>query len=137
MQNRQWGGLLLLTGLRFDTTNGVWEAEFQTDGRIPGRPRSHPAERLSDDPVAQRKLQHSWVSVATHLLDGDLVLWQLLYGQGRRVEVWGLTSSPGVVVAHRIAMPDPPAESLLASPLERGLPLYPGAWFPDGQSSMR
>ncbi len=67
MENRKWGGLLLLTELKFDALNKGWEAAFQTDGRIPDRPRSHPYERLSDDPVQQRKLEHSWVSVAAEL----------------------------------------------------------------------
>lgn len=201
MQNRQWGGLLRLTDLRFDAANNMWEAEFQTDGRIPGRPRSHPYVRLSDDPAEQRKLERSWVSVATHLhvaIDGvtgevrgggfrggkvqpdrpdlehyrgrivtggevlrlrltradgsptgrdidvwvpqdllgvGLSLWQLQYGQGRLVEVWGLTGSPGVVLAHRISMADPPPESLLAVPVVAGLPLYPGAIIRPGDDT--
>jgi hypothetical protein len=195
MQRREWGGLLLLTDLHFDAANKVWEASFQTDGRIPGRPGSHPAEHRSDDPIEQRKLGHSWISVAGALdvtIDGvtgelrgggfhggklqpdrpdlehyrgriitggevlklrltqaddtptgrelevwvpqallgdKLALWQLQYGQGRTVEVWGLTNGPGVVLAHRITMTDPPPESLLAAPLVDDLPLYPGAYL--------
>lgn len=195
MQKRQWGGRLVLTALTFDTANKMWEAEFRTDGRIPGRPRSHPYEHLSDDPVQRRRLEHSWVTVTTHLtmaLDGvtgeirgggyrggkaqpdrpdlehyrgvivtggevltlrliradgtatgrdlevwvpndllgaGLSLWQLRYGHGRTVDIWGLTASPGVVLAHRIAMADPPPESLLAAPLAGALPLYPEAYI--------
>lgn len=59
------------------------------------------------------------------LFGENLAFWQVWYGTGRELEVWGLTGGDGVVVAHRIAMPNPPAENLLANALVRGLPLCP------------
>jgi hypothetical protein len=51
------------------------------------------------------------VWVPEDLLNSDLAFWQLWYGQGRSIEVWGLTTSPGVVLAHRITMVEPPPEA--------------------------
>lgn len=69
------------------------------------------------------------------LLGGDLSLWQLRYGTGRTAEVWGLTDRPGVVVAHRITMADPPPEALLAVELAAGLPICPGACMRPGEEN--
>ena len=175
-------GPLILTALRFDEANAMWEAEFTTDGRQPAAPRGHPLEHFSDDPVEQRRRAHSWVQVAEAItvalegrtgevvgggfrgtapmvdrpglehyrgriitggevlqlqltradgsaygrtlevwvpqaaLSGDLAFWQVWYGSGRMLDVWGLTARPGVVLAYKVAMPDPPPESVLQAP---------------------
>lgn len=59
------------------------------------------------------------------LFSGGLALWQVWYGTGRELEVWGLTGGEGVVVAHKIAMASPPPENLLANALVRAFPLCP------------
>lgn len=65
------------------------------------------------------------VVLPASLFSDGLALWQVWYGTGRPLEVWGLTGGAGVVVAHKVTMPDPPKESLLANPLVQGLPLCP------------
>lgn len=58
---------------------------------------------------------------------GGLAVWHLEYGVGRILDVWGLTGPGGRVVAYRVAMPDPPDETLLRYGLVAGVPMYPEA----------
>lgn len=67
------------------------------------------------------------------LAAANLPLWQVQYGAGRQLEVWGLSGRPNVVVAYKVALKSPPPpESLLAAGLMYGVPLYPGAYIKDG-----
>lgn len=59
--------------------------------------------------------------------EGNLALWHLTYGNGRMVDVWGLTTAPDEVVAYRLHMPDPPGEDLTQNRLFEGVPLHPEA----------
>lgn len=65
------------------------------------------------------------VILPNSLFDGDLAFWHIWYGTGRELEVWGLTGAGSKVVAHRIAMPDPPPENLLTYAVVQGLPVCP------------
>lgn len=58
---------------------------------------------------------------------GAPALWHLTYGNGRVVDLWGLTSAPDEVVAYRLLMPNPPGEELTQHRLFKGVPLHPGA----------
>ncbi|MFZ5815934.1 MAG: hypothetical protein ACOY93_11595 [Bacillota bacterium] len=57
------------------------------------------------------------------LTESGLDLWHLAYGTGRVVDVWGLTSGPGEVLAYRIKMEERPSEAVLDHDLIHGIPL--------------
>jgi hypothetical protein len=60
------------------------------------------------------------------LSESGLDLWHLNYGTGRLIDVWGLTTAPGEVLAYRLAMTDRPGEALLDHDLIHGIPLPDG-----------
>ncbi|HWI63955.1 MAG TPA: hypothetical protein VNT75_19135, partial [Symbiobacteriaceae bacterium] len=199
----RWDMPLVLSRMRFDEANGLWEVIFTTDGRFAMQPRSHMAPPdTSSDPAEQRKAETSWFSIPTELnlaIDGrtgerwgggftaaapDLTrkdlehyrgriiyggevvalrltnpdgtwegrtlmvdvpqaaltaagpaFWQLKYGMGRLLDVWGLTGPQGRVVAYRLALADPPDERLLANRLVVNVPAMPGAIdLPEGMA---
>lgn len=70
------------------------------------------------------------VNVPQDVLDAaHLGVWQVQYGINRTLEVWGLTGPSKQVVAYRVAMPEPPPQSLLQWNLFDGVPFYPGAFI--------
>lgn len=86
------------------------------------------------NPGGAREGRDMDVTVPQQALDASgLSLWQLQYGTGRILDVWGLSGSPGSVAAYRLAMDDPPPESLLQAGLIEGLPQYPGAYISPGR----
>jgi hypothetical protein len=67
-----------------------------------------------------------WVT-GQALQQSGLELWQLNYGVGRAVDIWGVTIAPGEVLADRLEMPDRPGEELLAHDVIHGIPRPDGA----------
>lgn len=67
-----------------------------------------------------------WVT-GESLRAGGLELWQLNYGVGKQIDVWGLTVATGEVLAYRVQMSDRPSEALLDHDVLNGIPLPDGA----------
>ncbi|HEY3366750.1 MAG TPA: hypothetical protein VGK74_16995 [Symbiobacteriaceae bacterium] len=77
------------------------------------------------------------VWVPQEALGNRLSLWQLKYGAGRQLEVWGLTGRPATIAAYRLSMVDPPGEELLQNDLVGDVPAYPeAAYGPDPEGWM-
>lgn len=77
------------------------------------------------------------VDVPNGALTNGLALWQLTYGMGRVLDVWGLTGPEGRVAAYRLSLPHPPDEALLANRLVASVPVYRGAYDQPDQASRR
>jgi hypothetical protein len=61
------------------------------------------------------------------LLAGGLRYWELLYGSGKRVKVWGQTIGERAVLAYKVQWLDPAPEPVLtAIDLSNGIPIMPG-----------
>jgi hypothetical protein len=86
------------------------------------------------NPDGSREGRDLQVWVPQEAIDaGKAQFYQLLYGAGQQADVWSTTVGDGVVVAYKISLADPIAESLAATPLYRGIPVYPSANQTDSQ----
>lgn len=112
------------TGMRADPTRADLE---HYRGRIVGGGAGLTLRLVNADGTREGQDLTVWAPQEA-ISAGGLAYWQLVYGTGRTLDVWGLTSAEGQVVAHRLAMPDPPLdESLTELELVHGVPVYPQA----------